>query len=142
MDVLQNLRQLRGFMQVQIPPIPLVPTLGEQLKHSLSADSFVGSADKLLERMGDFILSDDWVRKYRQKISDPQFSDEKLRRDIKSKRLQVAASLGGVGSGMALVHVTFGLSAIGAGLASANLVLNRYKLQLLEAEWARRVMHP
>lgn len=76
-------------------------------------------------------------QKYRYHVQE-DYNDEELRDNIYKKRRQVAASSCSVGTGVALMHVTGGASAVGSLLAGRNVQIARKKLKILEEEWGER----
>ena len=75
---------------------------------------------------------------YREKISDREYSYATLARNIYRKRRAIGTSKKSALTGAAAVHVTGGMSLVGAAWSARNIAVEKNKLQLLEEEWLRR----
>lgn len=90
--------------------------------------------------LGDLLHFDE--NAYAQKISLPYYPDPNLYDNIHRKRRQLAASGFSIGAGVALAHITAGISLASSAYGCRTLDIARQKLEMLEYEWSRRGYSP
>lgn len=75
---------------------------------------------------------------YSQKISLREYSWDELAKNIYKKRRAIASSMAAAATGLVAAHVSGGTSLVGTVWSTRNIRVEMKKLDLLEAEWARR----
>ncbi|KAK7032588.1 hypothetical protein VNI00_012851 [Paramarasmius palmivorus] len=73
--------------------------------------------------------------KYREKISDPNYSLQTMALNIYKKRRAIATSGVQVAGGVVAAGISGGVTLAGSAFAARNIHVEKQKLKLLEEEW-------